>query len=89
MRQICEEVSVARGANGASQLSTRFAAAPAERRAAPTHLEAAHGAAASPMREGVGVKGRRVLIKGGTILSMDERVGNFAAAGIERDLFRA
>jgi hypothetical protein len=35
-----------------------------------------HGATAAAMPEGVGVQGRRTLIKGRTILSMDERVGN-------------
>ena len=34
------------------------------------------------MPEGVGVKGRRVLIKGGTVLSMDETVGNFDAGEV-------
>jgi 5-methylthioadenosine/S-adenosylhomocysteine deaminase len=37
----------------------------------------AHGAAASEIPEGVGAHGRRTLIKGGTVLSMDERVGNY------------
>ena len=55
---------------------------PGLRRAAPVNLEAAHGAAASPMPEGVGVRGRRVLIKGGTVLSMDESVGNHAAGDV-------
>jgi cytosine/adenosine deaminase-related metal-dependent hydrolase len=34
------------------------------------------------MPEGVGVQGRRTLIKGGTILSMDERVGNHAVGDV-------
>jgi 5-methylthioadenosine/S-adenosylhomocysteine deaminase len=74
--QICEAVS----ANSAWQFSAGFA--PAPRQAAPTNLEAALGAAASAMPEGIGVTGRRVLIKGGTVLSIDERVGNFAVADV-------
>ena len=34
------------------------------------------------MPEGVGAKGRRTLIKGGTILSMDERVGDHATGDV-------
>jgi len=34
------------------------------------------------MPEGVGVQGRRTLIKGGTVLSMDERVGNHAVGDV-------
>ena len=53
-------------AGGASQtFGPIFAADPAPRRAAAVNLEAQHGAAASAMPEGVGVKGRRTLIKGG------------------------
>ena len=37
------------------------------------------------MPEGVGVQGRRTLIKGGTILSMDERVGNHAVGDVLLD----
>lgn len=57
----------------------RFMAGPAPRplHAAPTHLEAQFGAAAAAPPEGVGVKGRRTLIKGGVVVSMDEAIGNF------------
>ncbi|MGC2787340.1 MAG: amidohydrolase family protein [Roseiarcus sp.] len=64
---------------------TAFAIESGARRAAPVNLEAAHGAASSAMPEGVGVAGRRVLIKGGTILSMDERVGNHAVGDVLLD----
>src|ERR1700712_3684813 len=53
--------------------STRFAA--------PTHLEAQYSpGAAAP--EGVGRKGRRTLIKGGVVVSMDPDVGNFAPGDV-------
>jgi cytosine/adenosine deaminase-related metal-dependent hydrolase len=60
-----------------------FAASDAEplRAAAATNLEAKFGAAAAPP-EGVGQKGRRTLIKGGVIVSMDEAVGNFAVGDV-------
>ena len=80
MCQICEFAASHAGA-GAGPLP-RLASEPGLRRAAPVNLEAAHGAAASPMPEGVGLKGRRVLIKGGTVLSMDERVGNHAVGDV-------
>ena len=38
-------------------------------------------AAAAPP-EGVGVKGRRTLIKGGVVVSMDDAVGNFARGDV-------
>ena len=50
--------------------------------AAPTNLEAVHDAASSAMPERVGANGRRTLIKGGVILSMDDRVGNFARGDV-------
>ena len=81
MCQICEFATSGVGADG----GLRFAAFPIEpgsRRGAPVNLEAAHGAAASAMPEDVGVKGRRTLIKGGTVLSMDERVGNHAVGDV-------
>ena len=55
--------------------------APPMRLAAADHLEAKFGAASSPP-EGVGKKGRRTLIKGGVIVSMDEQVGNFAVGDV-------
>ena len=56
--------------------------APAPLHAAPTHLEAQYGAAAASPPEGVGVKGRRTLIKGGVVVSMDDAVGNFAQGDV-------
>ena len=80
MCQICELAASQVGPN-APRLSG-FAIEPNPRMAAPVNLEAAHGAAASVMPEGVGVQGRRTLIKGGTVLSMDERVGNHAVGDV-------
>ncbi|MDE3176704.1 MAG: amidohydrolase family protein [Pseudomonadota bacterium] len=51
------------------------------RLAAAVHLEAKFGAAAAPP-EGVGQKGRRTLIKGGVVVSMDEQIGNFAVGDV-------
>src|SRR3984957_8819988 len=62
-----------------------YATEPDLRRAAPVNLEAMHGATAAAMPEGVGVQGRRTLIKGRTILSMDERVGNHAVGDVLLD----
>ena len=68
---------------------SRFSATePGSRRAAPVNLEAGYGAAAAAMPEGVGVQGRRTLIKGGTILSMDDRVGNHAVGDYVRAIGR-
>ena len=50
--------------------------------AAPTNLEAQFGAAASAPPEGVGAKGRRTLIKGGVVVSMDDGIGNFARGDV-------
>lgn len=53
---------------------------------APTFLESgsaeAQHAAARTMPEGLGERGRRVLIKGGVVLSMDTEVGDFAAGDV-------
>ena len=72
--------------DGAAWSERHAFAAPAtgvhRRSAAPTNLEAIHGAAASSMPEGVGATGRRTLIKGGVILSMDDRIGNFARGDV-------
>jgi cytosine/adenosine deaminase-related metal-dependent hydrolase len=78
---ICELAASEVGAGAGSRLAA-FAVEPGLWRAAPVNLEAAHGAAASAMPEGVGVQGRRLLIKGGTVLSMDERVGNHAVGDV-------
>ena len=81
MCQICDVVASGHDASA----PPRFAATATEpdwRRAAPANLEAADGAAAFAMPAGVGVQGRRTLIKGGTILSMDERVGNHAVGDV-------
>jgi cytosine/adenosine deaminase-related metal-dependent hydrolase len=61
-----------------------FAASSSEapaRLAAATHLEAQFAAAAAPP-EGVGLKGRRTLIKGGVVVTMDEAIGDFAAGDV-------
>jgi hypothetical protein len=50
--------------------------------------EAQRGAASRAMPKGVGAKGRRTLIKGGTILSMDERVGDHATGDVLIDYDR-
>jgi 5-methylthioadenosine/S-adenosylhomocysteine deaminase len=81
MCEVCELTARGPGAGFMPRLAA-FAIEPDPIRAAPTNLEAAHGAAASAMPEGVGVKGRRTLIKGGTVLSMDERVGNHAVGDV-------
>ncbi len=81
MCQICDVLASGAGEDA----PPRFAAAAAEpdlRRASPVNLEAAHGAAAGAMPEDVGAQGRRALIKGGTILSMDERVGNHGVGDV-------
>jgi 5-methylthioadenosine/S-adenosylhomocysteine deaminase len=38
--------------------------------------------AASSLPEGLGTDGRRVLVKGGSVLSMDDKVGNFAIGDV-------
>ena len=80
MCQFCEVAGV--GAGGLPQ----FAAAPASGSGwAPATAgtsKATRGESASPMPEGVGAKGRKTLIKGGTILSMDERIGNHAVGDV-------
>jgi cytosine/adenosine deaminase-related metal-dependent hydrolase len=81
MCQICD-VAAAGGTSRASASIAASANQPGPRLAAPTNVEAAHGSAAHPMPEGVGGEGRRTLIKGGTILSMDEDVGNFAKGDV-------
>ena len=43
---------------------------------------ASHNAAASPLPAGVGQSGRKTLIKGGSVLSMDRAVGNFAKGDV-------
>jgi 5-methylthioadenosine/S-adenosylhomocysteine deaminase len=80
--QICEVGRSELGAGVPLRFAATHATEPALRRAAPVNLEAVHGAAASTMPKGVGIQGRRTLIKGGTILSMDERVGNHAVGDV-------
>jgi len=75
MCSLCDAVAVGGGAAS----TPHFAAAPARRRAAPNKPKAARAPAAP---EGVGAVGRKTLIKGGTILSMDPRVGAFAAGDV-------
>ncbi len=59
-----------------------FAAKAPPRRASPAKSRAQRAVAAAAIPEGVGDKGRRTLIKGGTILSMDRGVGNFATGDV-------
>ena len=72
----------ASSAGGASSSAAGSASNPGLRRAAAASPEASLGAADSAMPDGVGVKGRRTLIKGGAIVSMDPRVGNFAVGDV-------
>lgn len=72
MCQICEVAAPEVGAGAAPRFAAASATSPALRRAAPINLEAAHSAAAA-MLKGVGVQGRRTLIKGGTVLSANLR----------------
>jgi 5-methylthioadenosine/S-adenosylhomocysteine deaminase len=81
MCQICD-VAASGAATNAPQFAAAFAANSGLRHAATAGPEATHGAATAAMPEGVGVKGRRTLIKGGTVLSMDERVGNHAVGDV-------
>jgi 5-methylthioadenosine/S-adenosylhomocysteine deaminase len=80
--QVCEVGRSELGAGVPLRFAATHATEPGLPRAAAVNLEAVHGAAASTMPEGVGVQGRRTLIKGGTILSMDERVGNHAVGDV-------
>jgi cytosine/adenosine deaminase-related metal-dependent hydrolase len=80
---MCSMCELAEGGAG----TTRFSATPFRhetvRRAAPTHLEADFAAAsASAIPEGIGRAGRKTLIKGGVILSMDDAVGDFASGDV-------
>jgi 5-methylthioadenosine/S-adenosylhomocysteine deaminase len=85
MCQVCEAVAFGGAATSAPHFAATFAARSLPRQAAPVNIEATHGAVASAMPEGVGVQGRRTLIRGGTVLSMDDRVGNFAVADVLLD----
>ena len=80
MCQFCEVAGV--GAGGLPYFATTPASASGSAPTTAGNPEAAPGAAASAMPEGVGVKGRKTLIKGGTVLSMEERVGNQAAGDV-------
>jgi cytosine/adenosine deaminase-related metal-dependent hydrolase len=82
MCQICEVAASGLDAGAPRRFAATSATEPDSRRAVPVNLEAVHGAAAAAMPEGVGVRGRRTLIKGGTILSMDERVGNHGVGDV-------
>ncbi len=85
MCQICEATASGLGVGAPSRLHATSGREPDLRQAAPVNLEAAHGAAAAAVPEGVGVQGRRTLIKGGTVLSMDPRVGNHAVGDVLLD----
>ena len=79
---MCEMCELAAVVHGTAAVPV-FAATeePPLRLASAVNLEAQYGAAATAP-EGVGQKGRRALIKGGVIVSMDESVGNFAAGDV-------
>ncbi len=80
MCQFCE--TAASGAGGVPGFAAAQASTSGSLQAAASNAEAAHGAEASVMPEGVGAKGRRTLIKGGTVLSVDPRVGNHAVGDV-------
>ena len=82
MCQICDVIASGSDAGALPRFAATSATETDSRRAAPVNLEAVHAAATSAMPEGVGAQGRRTLIKGGTILSMDERVGNHAIGDV-------
>jgi 5-methylthioadenosine/S-adenosylhomocysteine deaminase len=79
--QICEVAASKQGAGSIPWLHAS-AAQPGSRRPAPAKRKAPRASPASRTPEGVGTKGRKTLIKGGTVLSMDERVGNFEAGDV-------
>ena len=69
-------------ASAGGGLSPIFAVKPAPQPGASMKREAQRDAASRAMPKSVGAKGRRTLIKGGTILSMDERVGDHATGDV-------
>jgi 5-methylthioadenosine/S-adenosylhomocysteine deaminase len=81
MCQVCEVAASQLGAGATPGFAT-YSAQPGPRRTAPPRRKVARASAASAMPEGVGAAGRRLLIKGGTVLSIDERVGNFAVGDV-------
>jgi hypothetical protein len=76
---MCVMCDLASAEGGTSRV---FAAKTAPRRACRAKAKAQRGVVAAAMPKGVGSKGRLTLIKGGTILSMDQRVGNFATGDV-------
>jgi len=78
----CDLAESEADAGAPSRFSAASATEPDSRQVAPVNLEAGYGAAAVAIPEGVGVQGRRTLIKGGTILSMDDRIGNHAVGDV-------
>lgn len=72
MRHICDFASTRGGISHAPHFAPETSTGPGPAAPAPP------GAASPAMPESVGAKGRRTLIKGGVVLSMDERVGNHA-----------
>ena len=82
MCQFCDVAASSGGAGGVQQSAAAFASKPDSQNAAAADVEATRGAKASAMPEGVGAKDRRTLIKRGTILSMDPRVGNHAVGDV-------
>jgi 5-methylthioadenosine/S-adenosylhomocysteine deaminase len=82
--QICEVAASQQGAGSIPWLHA-FSAQPGSRRAAPAKHKAPRASTASAMPDGVGTKGRKTLIKGGVVLSIDERVGNFTVGDVLLD----
>ena len=80
MCQMCELAAMSGGAPVSPRIYATMDVSPMQF-AAAVNLEAKFGASSS-QPEGVGQKGRRTLIKGGVIISMDEQVGNFAAGDV-------
>ncbi len=81
MCQLCEEATaVASGTDETAPVSSvrRGAASAGDLAAGP----AAASAAQPAMPDGIGRPGRRTLIKGGHVLSMDSAVGNFATGDV-------
>ena len=76
MRHICDLASTRGGISHAPHFAAETNPGPGH--AAPTP----RGAPGPVMPEGVGAKGRRTLIRGGVVLSMDERAGNHAPGDV-------
>jgi len=81
MCQVCE-VAASQLAAGVFHLPPAYSAPPRSPRSTSAKRESARHSPGSAMPEGVGTKGRKTLIKGGVVLSMDARVGNHAVGDV-------